>query len=192
MTPPRPQGILFDLGNTLLGESPSQPAAGVARLLELADRPAGCDPEQVQRLAANLYAEVRSHLRAGPLEFRFRSFLRLVCDRFGITSGLAPAELELEFWKAVCCMKAEDGIGPVLEALAARGVALGVVSNAIFSGEVLRWELARNGLAERFRFVMSSADYGLQKPHPLVFATAVAKLGLRPEEVWFVGDHLHK
>ena len=89
-------------------------------------------------------------------------------------------------------MQPEDGIAPVLDWLMDRGIALGVVSNTMFSAEVLHWELTRHGLANGFGFVMSSADYGLQKPRPAIFATAVARLGLRPQEVWFVGDNFEK
>jgi putative hydrolase of the HAD superfamily len=38
--------------------------------------------------------------------------------------------------------------------------------------------------------VVSSADYGIGKPHPLVFEAAVAKLGVESSTTWFVGDNL--
>jgi putative hydrolase of the HAD superfamily len=37
---------------------------------------------------------------------------------------------------------------------------------------------------------MSSADYGLRKPHPSLFRAAVARLRLSLDEVWVGGDHL--
>lgn len=188
----RPKGILFDLGGTLLRESHNDPRSGIAKLLSLAACPPAGNPEEVQQAAGDLYAEIRVHHRSGLLEFPFRSFLRLLCDQFGIACGLPLADLELEFWKVICSMVPEDGIRGVLHWLSSQGIALGVVSNSMFSTEVLQWELARHGLGEAFRFVVSSADYGLQKPHPSLFRAAVAKLGLRPEEVWFVGDNVEK
>ena len=59
----------------------------------------------------------------------------------------------------------------------------------MFGAEVLRWELARHGLDRAFSLLLSSADYGLRKPHPSLFRTAVASLKLAPGEVWFVGDN---
>jgi HAD superfamily hydrolase (TIGR01509 family) len=188
----RPQGILFDLGGTLLRESYLDPRAGITRLLELAACPPACSPEVIQQAANELYVEIRSHHRSGLLEFPFRSFLRLLCDQFGIACDLQPADLEQEFWQAICSMVPEEGIDSVLRSLSDQGIALGVLSNSMFSAEVLRWELDRHRLAESFRFVMSSADYGLQKPHPVLFRVAVGKLGLRPDEVWFVGDNFEK
>ena len=38
--------------------------------------------------------------------------------------------------------------------------------------------------------VLSSADCGLQKPHPLLFSLGVWQWGLSASEVWFIGDTL--
>jgi putative hydrolase of the HAD superfamily len=37
---------------------------------------------------------------------------------------------------------------------------------------------------------MVSAEYAVRKPNALLFSTAAARLGLAPEEIWFVGDRL--
>ena len=43
-----------------------------------------------------------------------------------------------------------------------------------------------------FEFVISSADYGIRKPHGVIFLSAVSKLSLKPSEVWYVGDSLER
>jgi HAD superfamily hydrolase (TIGR01549 family) len=189
---PRPRAILFDFGNTLLREDHCEPSAGIRSLLRLATGPIACEPEKAEQAAIELYAEVRAQRESGLVEFPCRSFLRLLGDLWNIAWDMPPGSLELEFWKALGSMEPEDGIDAVLEWLKGRTIAIGVVSNAMFSGEVLSWELARHGLAGAFRFVMSSADYGLKKPHPALFRAAVARLGLQPKEVWFVGDNIEK
>jgi HAD superfamily hydrolase (TIGR01509 family) len=78
----------------------------------------------------------------------------------------------------------------VLNRLCEDGVPLATVSNAAFSGRVLRAELARHGLAESLRFVISSADLGSRKPAALLFETAVQRLGVAASDTWFVGDTL--
>ena len=45
-------------------------------------------------------------------------------------------------------------------------------------------------MADRFEFVVSSADYGVRKPHPAIFEAALARLGLEPGEAWFAGDNV--
>jgi putative hydrolase of the HAD superfamily len=85
-------------------------------------------------------------------------------------------------------MEPQPGIAAVLARLTERKIPCGVVSNAMFSAQLLAWELARHGFGEAFQFVMSSADYGVQKPNPAIFRAAAARLGLDAVEIWFVGD----
>jgi putative hydrolase of the HAD superfamily len=37
---------------------------------------------------------------------------------------------------------------------------------------------------------MVSAEYSVRKPNTLLFETAAARLGVDPEDIWFVGDRL--
>ena len=41
---------------------------------------------------------------------------------------------------------------------------------------------------ENFEFIISSADVIFRKPEPAIFELAIAKSGLRPDEIWFCGD----
>src|SRR5262249_26261298 len=99
-------------------------------------------------------------------------------------------ELELEFWKASAMTVAIEGAREGIEEFHRHAVATGVVSNCSFSQDVLRYELAKYGLAEHLAFVMVSAEYAVRKPNVLLFETAAAKLGVEPGDIWFVGDRL--
>ena len=65
---------------------------------------------------------------------------------------------------------------------------MGVVSNCSWNEAVIVRDLERLGLIDRFTFVMASADYGIRKPHPAFFQAAAGRIGLEPEQLWFVGD----
>jgi len=186
MRPPR--AILFDLGDTLLRQLSFDPLAGTARQLEFARNPRHVSPREVTALIRELDADILPRREQSTLEFHSRHFQRLLYERLGISFELSSAAVELEYWKASMRMAPEPGIRTTLDALRERRLPMGVVSNATFSGDVLAWELARHGLDRYFRFVMSSADYGLRKPNPLLILTAVGKLDLPPADVWFVGD----
>ena len=67
---------------------------------------------------------------------------------------------------------------------------MAVVSNSSFSDDVIRYELAKHGLAEHLAFVMVSAEYAIRKPNALLFETAGARLRVAPRDIWFVGDRL--
>jgi HAD superfamily hydrolase (TIGR01509 family) len=74
---------------------------------------------------------------------------------------------------------------PVLRALAARGVPVGVVSDI---GWDLRAHLAYHGLAELVGAVALSYEVGREKPDPLIFAKACSDLGVDPRRTLMVGD----
>jgi HAD superfamily hydrolase (TIGR01509 family) len=88
-------------------------------------------------------------------------------------------------------MEMEPGIGAMLDDLDRRGPRYGILSNSVFTEATLRAELRRAGVEARFAFVMATADYGMQKPHPEIYMTAAAKLGQPAERVLFIGDSLH-
>ena len=50
------------------------------------------------------------------------------------------------------------------------------------------WEVANQGLADYFQFLMSSADYWVRKPHPLILETAALKLKSEPADLWYIGN----
>ncbi len=73
---------------------------------------------------------------------------------------------------------------PVLEALRPR-YRLAVLSNA--DDDFLTAALARNNL--RFDTVVTSEQAGAIKPDPVIFHYLTKRLGLRPEQVLYVGDN---
>ena len=96
--------------------------------------------------------------------------------------------IEDRIWKDVVSLVPSPGIERVLARLAADGVVVGIVSNAVFSGRVLHAELVRHGLADTLSFVLSSSDIGVRKPAPEIFSAALARTGVTAREAWFVGD----
>ncbi|CAN5666662.1 hypothetical protein BH11ARM2_BH11ARM2_00390 [soil metagenome] len=76
---------------------------------------------------------------------------------------------------------------PCLETLRESGMRLAVVSNW---DRTLHNALAHARLRGYFEFALASLEEGVEKPDPRVFAIALDRLGLAPEEVVHVGDHL--
>ena len=185
-----PKAVLFDLEGTVLKEERFDPAAGTARLIELAENSHAVSHQEVQRLAAELDAELMPRKYSSLIELPWRAFNRQLFERLGITVPLSAAQAELEFWKTAEIMAPTTGIGLVLQALAQSNIPTGIVSNSAFHEDTLRWELTRHGLIDWLQFVISSSDYGVRKPHPFLFLVAAARLGLQPCDVWFVGDSL--
>jgi putative hydrolase of the HAD superfamily len=72
----------------------------------------------------------------------------------------------------------------MLQAL--NGYPLGIVSNGqrVFS----ELELKHLGLHNYFKFIIFSSDFGYKKPDARIFLAGAKYLGLRPEEILYIGD----
>ncbi len=74
---------------------------------------------------------------------------------------------------------------PTLDALAARGIGAGILSNWDYRLPAL---LSALSLAHRFSWTLISAFEGLAKPDPAFFELALARVGLPANRVAYVGD----
>jgi FMN phosphatase YigB (HAD superfamily) len=171
-----PLAVLFDVGNTLLEERRFDLEAGIGAVVD--------DTRGVDALAAAFRIETADRYR------RHEEVLlaQWLVDRVPSLGRASVADIEDRIWAAVVTLVPVPLIAGVLARLSDDGVALAAVSNAAFSGRVLRAELARFHLADRLRFVLSSADVGCRKPAPAIFRMAVERNGIAPEHTWFVGD----
>jgi putative hydrolase of the HAD superfamily len=78
----------------------------------------------------------------------------------------------------------------LLESLRARGLKLGLVSNAVDPPWLLHRDLELEGVAERLDAAVFSSEIGWRKPHPAIFEHALGLLGVAAERSLFVGDSL--
>lgn len=116
----------------------------------------------------------------------WRAFDGRVLDRLGIAEGRARLfkEVDRTIHEASRGTLYPDVV-PALEALSARGLLLGVVSN---HNDALRDYLAFHGIDRFFRTVTYSQEAGAEKPDRRVFDLALARTGCAPDEVVHVGD----
>ena len=75
-----------------------------------------------------------------------------------------------------------------LQRLRDQGIRLALITNG--SGEVQRRKLDRFGLTPLFDCILIEGECGVGKPDERVYRSALAQLGVEPEEAWMVGDHL--
>lgn len=81
-----------------------------------------------------------------------------------------------------------DAARRVLDGLKERGLRLGLCSNAPYSPELMREQLAHLELSWYFDAVLFTSEIGWRKPCIRVFREILRRLGLPAESVWFVGD----
>ena len=188
--PPFPRAITFDLGSTLLsGNGPDIPER-CRHLLQLATNCHEIDPGAFVAAGVSLDQDAWAMRDTSPFEFTTLAFIRLLRDDFGLVFDVSLQEVERELYFHGCTSAPTAGVLPALSRLVAKGIPLAVLSNHLFSSDVLHEDLRRHGMDHLFRFVISSADYGIKKPNGRIFMTAAHRLGVGPSAVWHVGDSL--
>jgi HAD superfamily hydrolase (TIGR01509 family) len=112
------------------------------------------------------------------------------CARLGLTGSVSfYRELLWQWYKPLAdCAHVEPGALDALDALQARGLKLGIVSNTFVPGFAVDRHLEREGLLPYFPYRIYSADVQVRKPDPRIFTVAAAALGLPPQQIAFVGD----
>jgi putative hydrolase of the HAD superfamily len=183
--------VSLDATGTLF--APGDLAADYARIL--ARHGTRLAAERLAVLLPEVWREFSA--RADPSRDRFaahaggaRGFWRDVVDRVTDLAGVArvtpfaAAELYDHFARPAA-WRVFPEVPVALERLAARGLALAVVSNW---DERLPLLLARLGLGARFAAIVVSAEVGVEKPHRRIFDAAVERLAVAPERIVHVGD----
>ena len=175
--------VLLDAFGTLLDMEP--PAPVLTHLLGQAGYPFD---EAV--VADALSAEI-SHYRANmQMGSDPDGLAALRADCAGVLvaalgAGAPPVPLATQLLVECLRFRLFDDVIPALDALAAMGMTLGVVSNWDCA---LGSHLERLGVADRFAVVAASAPVGYRKPDPAIFTAALAALDIDARAALHVGD----
>jgi phosphoglycolate phosphatase len=162
----RPRALLFDWDNTLVDTWDTIHQALVVTFTAMGREP--------WTLAETKLKVARSLRDAFPVLFgdRWEEARQLYLDSF------VAVHLER--------LKAMDGAPAMLEALAADGFHLGVVSNK--TGNILRREADHLGWTRHFKRLVGAGDAALDKPHAAPMLLALDGSGIGVKEAWYVGD----
>jgi HAD superfamily hydrolase (TIGR01509 family) len=175
MTGSRAQGVLFDVGYTLLDETPR--LDGALRWLAGYLSARGV-PVTAARLA-DLYREACLAPRQG-----IGGLLVQTALAAGAGEDLARAQRRAMPWDSVP-MPPYPGALEALRALRQAGFRVGVLANQPASAQ---GDLERAGLSPWLDDVWLSESVGLEKPDPAFFRLALAHWRLPAERVAYVGD----
>jgi putative hydrolase of the HAD superfamily len=190
LTSVRYRAVLFDAGETILHPAPSFSglfAAVLEGFGHVVDEATIRDGlyEIPQRFVQA--AERRELWTTSPE--RSRAFWTSVYDLFLARVGLPTGDgLQDALYAAFTDMRNYalfDDVRPAFQALAGGGVGLGLVSNFEAWLDDL---LTHLGIRDAFTVRVISGVEGIEKPDPAIFALALERGGLRPEEVVYVGD----
>lgn len=170
---PLPRAILFDAGGTLILQDPQE----LSRRL-------GSEIDESAAHRAHYFAMAEySELRIKGEDHGWEWWLERYFTLLGVPDPhLAGERIDRGYglWKHPL-----DDVAETLSKLRQHEVRMAVVSNS--DGSVTE-SLATAGLADQFEFIIDSHEIGVSKPDPAIFRAALARLGLEPADVWYVGD----
>lgn len=174
------EAITFDVGGTLI-----QPWPSVGHVYAEAAARHGVWPVDVDELNRRFAAAWRAK---GDFNHTQPAWFKLVRETFGELAPKLPAkffpDVYQRFAEPAAWRPCVDAL-PALDALASRGVRLGLISNW---DERLEPLLRKLRLASFFEVVVVSCDIGFTKPSAVIYEHALRKLGLPPGRVLHVGD----
>jgi putative hydrolase of the HAD superfamily len=171
------KAILFDLFETLITESATQPAGVSSHAAAL-----GCERDAFRREWKALRPTV---LTGRP------TFAQALGDVTAAVGGVvdAPAIQRIAASraeiKAVPYATIEPQIVDMVDQLRGRGLRLAVVSNC-FAEDVAAWPQCV--LAPRFDAAVFSCEAGVAKPDPAIFIGALRRLNVHPSEAIYIAD----
>jgi putative hydrolase of the HAD superfamily len=178
--------VLLDAGDTLLAPAPSFQGRFLAVAAD-----AGVPLEE-----AAVDAAIAEAMRAAewPSDwtdpatqrgFWVGFYRQVLADLGHQDDGMRVAEALFAAFSDPAGYRLFDDVRPALDALAGRGVTLGVVSNF---EPWLEDVLALQGIDRLFATVAISGKLGVAKPDPEIFQVALKEAGAEPEATVHVGD----
>lgn len=189
------RAIFFDVGWTLTYPHASiwEIFADLCKGCGVTARPADCE-RLIKSLTTATHEQAVARFHAGATysdsdeEFAaiFEQMGALVFSQVGVYNGQTELVREFlaRFWNENNWSVFPD-VYEVLAELRARGVILGVLSNA--PSNLLAF-LDRLGIASHLDFAVVSAVEGVKKPDRRIFAAALSRAGVAPHEALHVGD----
>ena len=188
--------VLFDYGETLVTFRRPDAALGAAyERIERYLRSRGWTPPGATVLLSDVHDRVEdafaAHQRSGAMEEinligvarRAYAALGLVLDDATLDETL---RIEQEaWWEGVTV---DPQAVPTIEGLRARGLRVGLCSNAPYRIPSMYAQLRHVGLADHLDAVTFSGQIGWRKPSPRIMEAAAAAVGSPPREIVMVGD----
>lgn len=188
-----PKMIVFDYGQTLVAEQKFDGIKGTEAVLQHAVKNKyNLTAEQVQAKANELNREFgrfdpeKRHLFE--IEIPNTMFTPYLYESLGIEIGLNNSEIDTVFWDAAAPGIPTQGVQDFLKYLKNENIRTGVISNIAYAPAVVAKRINRLLPENTFEFIITSSNYMFRKPNKRIFDLALEKAGLKPEEVWYIGD----
>jgi len=196
------EAVLLDYGHTLIyfDERPHSALLGayenVNRLLATTlEREVPAAQVLIEKVSQTVDDEIQRDYAAGrPEEVEIAGLYDAALRGLGLElePDLIERVMELEQQGWLSSVHVGPDVAQTLTTLRARGLRLGLVSNAAYRPRLMTQQLAALGLLPYFDGVTFSSEVGVRKPHPEIFTDALRKVGVEARRAVFVGDRVRE
>lgn len=192
------KAVLFDLGETLLtyGKVDTYKVFGQASHLTYDYLVANGQP--VGSFKWYMFRNLMSiRLRClisdiGGRDFNSLAVMKKIGERHNFTlNDQQWQQLSWLWYEPVGALaKVESDIKDTLEKLKAMELKLGILSNTFVHSATLIKHLKQLGIWDFFDSALFSYDYKFRKPDKRIFLAAAESIGIKPENILFIGDRI--
>jgi putative hydrolase of the HAD superfamily len=121
----------------------------------------------------------------------FVAYTRRIIEHMGGSGpGLDACAREIyREWAACQHFELYEDVPDVLRQLSNSGIRIGLISNTQRCLTSFQSHFELNGLISA---TLSSFEHGFMKPHPSIFSTALARIGVAPHDAVMVGDSMRQ
>lgn len=194
------QGVLFDMGGTLLryhppgGDWEMMEKAGMRAMLDMFTQMGYVAPDDAVEQGWNHIREAWISLGRGVdrAMLRLGYQLRALTKTWGWSLSVDEVSIAEHAFTSgsQIYVRPFEGALQTLQALKARGLPVGLISNTIWRGSTHQYDLTHFGMWPYLDFALFSSDELAWKPYETIFERAVERMGLAPKDVVYVGDSL--
>jgi len=185
-----PQAVLLDAGGVFVLPDPQRVLGAFSRAECAVDAAVLADAHYQAATRFTTELDVDADWSACWL-----SYLQTYIEACGIGEAFrheAHRHVDNEFADAALWIELIPGSREGLQALAATGVRLGIVSNAdgMMGSRLAGLDVCQvgPGIAVEVECVIDSGNVGVMKPDPRIFHAALDVMGITADQAWYVGD----
>ncbi len=185
------KGILIDLDNTLYEYDPCHEEA-MKTVHAKHHAPKGISYEDFISSYDSAKKKVKSRIPGhGASHSRLLYFQQLTEQRYGKTDIVEAINSDQTYWKAYhAAVKLREDAVSFLRTCKEKGIPICLITD--LTASVQFHKIVAIGAEGLFDLIVTSEEAGVEKPDGAIFALALEKLGLPPEDVIMIGDDKRK
>jgi HAD superfamily hydrolase (TIGR01549 family) len=185
------KGVLLDLDNTLYAYDPCHRAAST-RCREIAETEFGISPEVFTSSLKAAREQIHRQLKGQAASHsRLLYFHQQIENLSGKSHPSYALHMEKIYWETFLGhMHLTEEAETFLKSLRIAKLKTCLVTDLTTQIQMQKWQHLK--LGSYLDFILTSEEAGIEKPAAHIFHLALAKLGLKPEEVIMIGDNPDK